>query len=404
MRIVFNKATGAILAANQNYSGSAIVDPTAVQVLPSYNSNYHSSFTLDSGYPSDLISNFYKYMVDNTSSPTTVLPKYHLEVSFSSGEFNADGVTQIVGTISVKDSNENPATSGQTKTLALISDGAYLQENSAQFTATTSTFTMIAGLEAKQINVSVVDSNLDPITGIPGLIPSFPSSLLLVAPNNVSTSLSNVSASLKAVRWASITFNDGTHFINGMGNISVDGVEAGADELEGQMTTYPAVGVASFGIKNTTLAQLTADNFQSLYARIKTMNVATQRWWIGMFYSSPMLVDVPVSSIGFRFSVSASDTNWQCYYNDGVNTTLIGTGVAVTNNTMYGMEILYNNILNGGTLTFLINNQVVGRITGVASAGIFSAKKTLGLISEMYNLDAGAGAGIKLSAIELKYN
>ena len=398
MRIVFNKTTGAVLAAGQLMNGDTIIDPTAVQVFPGYNGTYHSSFTLDSGFPLDISTNSLNYMVDNVSLPTTVVIKNHIELIVASSSMTADGVSTNLVTVNVKDYNNNPVVG--TYSLDVIANGIFVQQDTLAFTGSSTSFNAVAGNVTGYAAIQVVDNNLDPVANVPSLTLSAQDIIKLSPSGTAQSPLSSVGAS--GLRTISMLFSEAGMVQIGSVNHTVDGTPAAAIEPEGQMTAYPCVGVSIGGIKSTTFATVNAKNFRKLYVRFKTKVLSTQRWWIGMFSADPMASDNPTTSFGIRFSTSGSDSAWAVYYNDGVTSFISGSGVIPTDNTLVELVITYDPNLNGGTLTWSINGTQIP-FNSLGSGGIFTANTALGLVAEVNNTGGNANAGIKMSAVELQY-
>jgi hypothetical protein len=400
MRIVYNKNSGAVLAAAQFNDGDQIINPSAIAIFPLFNASYHASFTVNSGLPTDLIPNYLNYMVDSVVSPTTVIPKNHIQLVPTSTTMVADGKSINYITANILNSS-NVGVNG-TFNLAINTKSVFAQQNTLQTTGTPSigSFTVISGVVTDTATVQAVDTNTDPVTGVPGLLPSNLVTIQLAPSGAIQSPLD--SSGQSNVRTASILFNDGVDQVIGMSNIAVDGTPHMANEPEGAMTWYSCSGISIAGVKSTTLSQIRGNNIRSLFVRFKTQLIAVQRWWIGFFSVAPMATDTPNSCVGFRYS-GGVDGGWMAYYNVGGGSYVtIPTGVPIASDTLYEMKITYNPNLNGGTLTWIINGVAVASVPNCAGAGIFNGQ-VLGITAEVNNIDGSTGVGVELSAVEMQY-
>jgi len=119
--------------------------------------------------------------------------------------------------------------------------------------------------------------------------------------------------------------------------------------------------------------------------RMSVMAPATftnTRWWLGLFDQLPAGFDDPAIHLaGFRFSTAAGDTNWMTCTNDGVaGGTQVDSGVAFAASTRYDLGLTFR---NSGTVSFVINDEVIGAITtdipgATTGIGIGMILQTLG--------------------------
>lgn len=91
--------------------------------------------------------------------------------------------------------------------------------------------------------------------------------------------------------------------------------------------------------------------------------ITSIRQWFGLFNGAPSASDDPaVSGIGFRFSTSASDVNWQAWTNDGSGEgTITDTGIAFNDNT--GQELRCIVDTGESAVDFYIDGSWVARHT-----------------------------------------
>jgi hypothetical protein len=402
MRIVYNTLSGAVLAAGQWSSGDVIVEPSALQIFPEFNGTYHSSFTVDAGLPADLIPNYLNYSVDNPITPTTVVAKNHIQLIPTSTTMTADG--KETNAITANILNASDVGVNGTFNLAIVTKSVFAQQNTLATTGTPSTgvFTVVSGLVTDAATVQAIDTNVDPVVGVPGLLPSNLVQIQLSPSSAAQSPLASVSPSSKAVRSGSWAFNgNGAVYASNMSEPNQEGANSPANEPEGMMTEYEAVGFTTGGAIFGGMT-IYANQLVDMYFRFKTMTIAVQRWWLGLFSVDPSGTNTPTSAVGFRF-MGGTDTGWVAYYNDGTTTTAIPTGVAVANDTLYEMEVSYNPGLNGGTLAWIIGGVQVATLSGLAAGTLFTPGTGLGLCAEVNNTGGNINVGIKLSATELQY-
>lgn len=402
MRIVYNKITGAVLAAGQFNDGDRIIEPAILVIFPLFNATYHASFTVDLGLPSDLVQNYLNYMVDNPVTPTTVVVKNHIQLVPTSTTMTADG--KETNSITANILNASAGGVNGTFNLAIVTKSIFAQQNTLATTGTPSTgvFSVISGLSTDTATVQAIDTNVDPVVGVPSLLPSNLVTIQLVPSSSAQSPLSSVSPSSRAIRSGSWAFNgNASAYAANMSVPSTSGSASSANETEGMMTEYEAVGFIVAGAIYSGLT-IYANQVRDVYWRFKTMTIAVQRWWIGLFSGNPSATDTPASAVGFRFT-GGTDTSWVAYYNDGTTTTAIPTGVTVGNDTLYEMEISYNPALNGGTLIWIIGGVQVATLSGLAAGTLFTPGTGLDLCAEVNNTGGNVNVGIKMSAVELQY-
>lgn len=100
----------------------------------------------------------------------------------------------------------------------------------------------------------------------------------------------------------------------------------------------------------------------SLIVKMRTPATITSiRSWVGLFSGDPMAQTSPsagaISAMGFRFSTSIPDTNWQCVTSDGTTTTVVDSGVAYSASTTYLLTVDTSD--NNTTVKFAINGVTV---------------------------------------------
>lgn len=89
---------------------------------------------------------------------------------------------------------------------------------------------------------------------------------------------------------------------------------------------------------------------------------SVRNWW-GVFSGDPAGSDTPgVQMAGFRFSTSASDTNWQAVASDGTNISVVDTGVAASTNQILLPMIEFD--ADAGELNYFIDGNLVATIGG----------------------------------------
>jgi len=114
--------------------------------------------------------------------------------------------------------------------------------------------------------------------------------------------------------------------------------------------------------------------------------LTARRVWVGLFSGNPMLSDTPaVHMVGFRFSSTASDTNWRCITDSGTGTpTNLDSTVAVAVDTAYTLAIEF--YAGTGAVNFLINGEVVAS----TSAKLPTSNQNLGVVAQLLTTTAAA--------------
>jgi hypothetical protein len=128
--------------------------------------------------------------------------------------------------------------------------------------------------------------------------------------------------------------------------------------------------------------------------------IASQRIWIALTSASLSTTDAVGAStikfVGVRYSTSAGDTNFQCVSGNGTTASAIDTGVAVTANTSYTIELDWS---SPSTLICKINNQATTKTTNLESP----ATTNLGIHTSITNLGTSI-VGLGVAYIKLLFN
>lgn len=104
MRVVFRKATLAVLGAATDYTNGVASNPTALEAYPAFNGATDDSFILsDSSAPDNLTSSRSSYLVDSAITPTTVVYKNRILISTSGSSIVADGQDSVTVNLTVVD-------------------------------------------------------------------------------------------------------------------------------------------------------------------------------------------------------------------------------------------------------------------------------------------------------------
>lgn len=171
------------------------------------------------------------------------------------------------------------------------------------------------------------------------------------------------------------------------GTDSVDSDVNGGDYIKyaSSATINSVAGWAS-----TVVGSYLKDRYRQSFAFKTPADITSYRMWVGCFSGGPMASDTPaVSLAAFRFSTSASDTNFMLCTSDGVSLTATASDVTVTALTRYVGVI---DMSVSGEINFYLNQSYKGTLTTNLPA------TTTGLvpIAECRNL-VGASREIHLS-------
>jgi hypothetical protein len=399
MMIVYSKANAAVLAAAEFADGDQIIDPPATSIFPLFNATYHAFFTKDSGNPADLVTNQALYQVDNIVSPTQVQLKNHVELILGTTFMNADGVTQQTATINVKDSTNNPVVAGF-KNLVILVNGAFLQNNQAQFNGATSTFTLTAPLETKDVTIQVADATLDHVVPVPGLVPSPIQTIHMVPAQNVQSPLGSTQLAIDQVRTARVLFNGGAKFEEGCAFTAL-GTPSIVRETSGIFTEYDAaLSVGAYAGIKSSWNQINGNSFRQMKTKFQT-GLATSNvvQWIGMFNADPTNSMTPTNACGFRANAPGGDTTWQCYVHDGSGSQIHNTGLAIADTDPHQFKIVFDVVAL--TVTFYIDGSKAATFT--VSGAVFTGDVGMGFGNFIYNNDGGSHQ-LQLSYLEFQYN
>ncbi len=113
----------------------------------------------------------------------------------------------------------------------------------------------------------------------------------------------------------------------------------------------------------------------STMQRIMASSGTTVRYWIGAIDSSigapigaeDLQTDAPaVAFIGFRYSTSAGDTNWQAVCTTGSHQTTVDTGIAIDTAAGHVFEMQGSS----GSVVFLIDSTIVATIATDVSTDV----------------------------------
>jgi len=143
---------------------------------------------------------------------------------------------------------------------------------------------------------------------------------------------------------------------------SFNAVVATDDHPEGQdMRTSTTLNNSAFQENSTTSSQFLKLNTRAVFMFNLVQNSGI-RSWVGFAAGTGATMmgsgDTPaVAFVGFRFSTSVPDTNWQVVTYDGANLNVIDSGVAPSTTVMQTFRIEWER--NGGEVRFYIGNTLV---------------------------------------------
>lgn len=130
---------------------------------------------------------------------------------------------------------------------------------------------------------------------------------------------------------------------------STFGSNGGVNNLQLQNWTASAATIASrFGIYNSvagTAVVRLSDGIEFDIVIKTGPDITSQRLWILFSSANPTNADgddigtAGISSIGIRYSTSVPDTNWMVYTSNGVSQTATSSGVPVTADTLYTVQL-----------------------------------------------------------------
>jgi hypothetical protein len=403
MRIVYKLTSGAVLMAGESADGDTIVNPTAVQIFPGYNPALHGNFAVNTGLPSDLRKRPSFYQVDNTVTPTTVISKFHIEVTAASYSLVADGISKTQITIEVK--NASGGTEAAPRTVNVSTTAGFLSKKQVTVYGVNTEIVLTSGLDTVDAIVAVADNDVDvtpEFAPTPGLIGGQSPSIVMSANIIITGPLAGLEQSSRIVRTAKIYFNDGLHHLMGIGNLTVQGILEAADVYGGkELTAFRSnTGVGDrAGLISSTFGMLTSQSFQSLFfdLRAGVLSPHIEAIWLGMFTADPTNTTSPTNCFGFR-AKNGVDTNWAAYYQDVTITIDADTGIPIYSGNPVTLEIRMNH--TSGMLEFWVNG--FSRIQ-ILPGAMFGASRA-GLVASTWNLDVAVNpAQIDFGLIELKY-
>jgi hypothetical protein len=160
----------------------------------------------------------------------------------------------------------------------------------------------------------------------------------------------------------------------GMSDTALAATVSNADDADGPWLEHLTGSVSG----NTSSAQggdtIRADWDPNVLLRIKTpATISSIRLHIGLYGATPAGSNDPtLHGIGFRFSTSVPDTNWQLWRNDNSGGGAVtDSAIVVAANTVYEMWLNYDvaaagwNTLINGTYTGFINSNLPSITTGL---------------------------------------
>lgn len=154
-------------------------------------------------------------------------------------------------------------------------------------------------------------------------------------------------------------------------------------------------GWATAGGVATVQKQLLPDLEVVLKTGAGASDVASLRIWAGLQTNGAIGTDTPgasaaISSLLFRYSTPAGDSNWMATASDGSSdATPVDTGVAVTADTRYVMRI---KVVSASSVEYYINDLLVATITTALPA----ASTNLFLYASTVNAGAGTARNLRL--------
>lgn len=168
-------------------------------------------------------------------------------------------------------------------------------------------------------------------------------------------------------------------------------VAANADRPQGRdMLTSTTLDNSTYFDSSTTSFRMFSLNMKSLWY-MNLNQVTGIRAWVGFTNQTGanmfLAADLPaVVFVGFRFSTSVPDTNWQAVVSNGTSQTVVNTGIAPSTTLPRLLHVEWSK--GGGEIRFKINGTTVATI----STNLPTADTAMRNIYGVKNLVGGVGS------------
>jgi len=147
--------------------------------------------------------------------------------------------------------------------------------------------------------------------------------------------------------------------------LSKNGTDSAASDSDGAWNNYLSASSSGANAGWSTAASWAEwQCYPAFIVAIKPVDITAVRIWCGWITSGGIYgSDSPATgtTVAFRFSSTAGDTNWQCCTSDGTTGNTVDSGVAVVSGTSYVLAV-YKDPSTGNAI-FIINGQVVATIS-----------------------------------------
>ena len=371
MRIVFKKATKAILAAGELASGDVIVNPAAVDVYPAYDSAVDGTFTKDSGNPTDLDRNPDAYEVDSVTDPTDTPFKRHLELVLGSATMSADGQESQVVTVNLKDQADSIISTSMTVDLATTA--GFLPLSQITLSAGTGTFVLVSANSTVVGGLTASDAAYTTVAGrkIYGAVPAITTVSMVATPTVQKPSAGLVSNPM--VR-RSIHVNFSCASAIGVGTaVTTQGSMSMENSTKAIGTLFTSGGGDPdyAGVVATTLEEVMLQNRPTMGLLFGPPPVSGARFFGGLTTSNIAISDAG-QFIGVRYDPGAGDTKMMLVAHNGSDLSFTNSNLAPGDAEFWRLDI-YPDPASAGAFVVRLSGIVGGEVTMTAARSFASA-------------------------------